>query len=138
MPVQVPFYREYVKLLDGDVMTALMLSHIVDYHLSDEAGQSKLRPRGDQSAGEIQWLPKTYVDWTADHGLTKRQSERCVKVLRQKGLIQTKLFNHNGSPTTHVRLKLSPGFSLTSIPTAEELADLTGSSPPALSLCTVE
>ena len=138
MTEPVHFYRDYVTLLNGDVMAALMLSHIVDCYLPRETGQSKLRPRGDQSAGEIKWLPKTYVDWTADLGLTKRQSERCLKALRQKGLIQTKLFNHNGSPTTHVRLKLSPGYILTCVPTAEDLADLTGTAFPAPSLCTVE
>ena len=138
MPEPIRFYREYVDLLNGDVMAALMLSHIVDCYLPREAGQSKLRPRGDQRGGQMKWLPKSYIEWTAELGLTKRQSERCVKLLRQKGLIQTKLFNHKGSPTTHVRLKLSPGLSLTCVPTAEDLADLTGTAFPAPSLCTVE
>jgi hypothetical protein len=113
-------YRDYVALLDEDVMAGLMLSQIVYWHLPSKiTGDSKLRICKDG----MWWLSKSHREWTLECGLSRKQSSRCLALLEARGLITTKVFAFNTAPTIHLRLSLLSGKSLLKdVPTAAELA----------------
>lgn len=103
----VAFRPEYVDLLDGDHLAALMLCQIVYWYRPDVKGKRKLRVYKPDT--KTWWLVKSHVDWTNELRMTRGQSQRCLEVLRRKGLIETcrKLFN--GHPTIHLRCTLISG-----------------------------
>jgi hypothetical protein len=108
----VAFRREYVDVLDGDICAALMLSQIVYWYLpSTHTGATKLRVC---KMGSGWWIAKSHKDWETELGLTRHQSQRALNVLIRKGLVQSKLFRFNGSPTVHVRLTLLKGSPMLS------------------------
>jgi hypothetical protein len=105
----VAFRPEYVPVVDGDLGAALMLSQIVYWYLpSSHTGESKLRV--NKKSGW--WIAKSHKDWEFELGMSRRQSQRCLGVLIEKGLIEKDTFRFNGSPTVHVRLCLLQGQNL--------------------------
>lgn len=117
------FCPEYVDLLGGDVLSALMLSQIVYWYLpSKKTGKSKLRVCKTDSGKEIWWLAKSHVDWTNELHFTRRQAQRCIGVLEEAGIITTKLYRFNGLTTLHIRLTfLNGGDSIAEPPSAKAL-----------------
>jgi hypothetical protein len=49
------------------------------------------------------WLAKSNVEWAAEVGLSRRQVDRCMQVLRDKQMIETEVYKFNASPTLHMR-----------------------------------
>lgn len=105
-------YRDYVTLLDDDVMAALMLSQIVYWCLpSQKTGGPKLQVRKWHPAvnHEVFWLAKSHQHWKEECGFSRKQTLRCLKVLKEFGLIETHVYRFNGSPVVHVRLLMMEG-----------------------------
>lgn len=102
---RIVFRPEYVDLLEGDHLSALMLGQIVYWYLPGKTGKSKLRVQRDGSW----WLVKSHVDWESELRMTRRQSQRCLEVLRSKSIIQTERYMFNGHPTVHLKLRLVCG-----------------------------
>ncbi len=80
--------------------TAAVLGQIAYWFAPSKNGKSKLRVRRDG----MFWLAKSAADWSLELGITQKQAYRSIRVLKSKGLIQTKVMKFAGSPTTHIRL----------------------------------
>ena len=108
MEVPVVLFRpSLLPLVEGDHLTALMLSQMIYWWSPDKHGVSKLRVQ----VGSRLWLVKSHADWEAELGLSRRQSDRCLAKLKQLGLIQVEIHRFNGAPTTHIRLLENPAYS---------------------------
>jgi hypothetical protein len=106
--------RDYVDLLDGDVLSALMLSQIVYWYRQDKKSKSKLRV----NRFDVFWLAKSNIEWEAEIGLSPAQSRRCLEVLRKRKIIETEVRKFWGTPVNHLRLLYAAGASsLTEVPT---------------------
>lgn len=95
----------------GDVLAGLLLSQIVYWYLPDKDGKTRLtvshpspRDRGKPDAPQYLWLAKRRDEWWEEIRLTERQVDRAVKILVDRGLIETARFKFNGAPTLHIRL----------------------------------
>lgn len=84
--------RVYLSLLDNDHGAALFLSQCV--YWSDRTND----PEG--------WFAKSYEDWFAELGLTKRQLGRIIKALEPLGLETSvrRSSYYNGGATLHYRI----------------------------------
>jgi hypothetical protein len=101
----VALQRQYVTLLKGDVLAALMLSQIYYWYQPAKNGSSKLRVF---RFGKW-WLAKSHKDWEEEIGLTRKQSRRCLEVLVEAGILEVSTLKFDGSPTTHCRLVMVDG-----------------------------
>lgn len=102
----IAFQTDYVPLLNGDVLAALMLSQIYFwYRPSEKTGNSKLRVYKDGKW----WLAKSNKDWLTETGMEASGSRRCITVLERLGVIEVGKFRFNGSPVLHVRLVAMQG-----------------------------
>jgi hypothetical protein len=52
------------------------------------------------------WLAKGRNDWWNECRITAKQFDRSIKVLKNKGLVEIKLFKFRGNPTLHIWLNL--------------------------------
>lgn len=82
-------YIDYMGSLDG----GLFLSQLI--YWSD---------RGNDSGG---WFYKTYAEWEDELTLTRYQVGKQVKILKEKGLLQTRVKKANGNPTVHYLFSFS-------------------------------
>ena len=94
--------RCYVDIA-GDLASGILLSQIIYWFLPDREGKLKLRI---QREGEF-WLAKNRTEWWDECRISKKQFDRAITVLRDKGLVTTKRFRFRGSPTVHIRLNVS-------------------------------
>ena len=81
-------------------MAALMLSQIYYWYRPDKSGKSKLRVF---YYGKW-WIAKSMVEWEKELGITPKQARRCLKLLCDRGILETIIVRFNGAPTTHCRL----------------------------------
>lgn len=79
-------FVEYTGTLDA----ALLLSQIL--YWSDK--------------GRNGWFYKTYAEWTDELVLSKYQVNKAVNILKNKGILETKIKRANGSPTLHYKLDI--------------------------------
>lgn len=87
----------------GDLVTGILLSQITYWFLPNK-GKSRLRIKREGK----EWLAKSRTDWWDECRISQYQFDRSIKILRNKGLVQTRLF-HFGNPsvpTLHVHLDL--------------------------------
>lgn len=99
----------YIDMADGDIVTGLLLSQIVYWHLpSKETGRTKLRVTHD---GEL-WVSKARAEWFDECRITPKQFDRAIKTLEEKGIVVTGVFKFNGNPTKHVRINWPVFISL--------------------------
>lgn len=84
----------------GDLVVGSLLSRIVQWHLPNKNGQSKLRV---VRQGKF-WIAKPRDQWMAECGLSLEQYKRGIKVLKAKGLIETKQMIYGDKNVTHLRL----------------------------------
>lgn len=94
----------YIDLVD-DLNTGLLLNQIIYWYSPSKSGDSikgnKLRVRKE---GHL-WIAKGREDWYDEIRITKRQYDRCRKVLEDDyGIIEVKKFKFNGERTLHTRL----------------------------------
>jgi hypothetical protein len=126
-------YRDYVDLLKGDILTAIMLSVIVRYYLPDQEKSCLTVCKDTNGSGPVWWLARSHVAWAGELGFTSRQIRRCLQVLEAIGLIETKVFQLDGTPTVHLRLICAnAGQTLSKFPSTQEFADcrISGNSEP--------
>ncbi len=84
----------------GDLVSGVLLSQIVYWHLPAKNGDSRLSvDRADHL-----WLAKSYPDWWEECRVTEKQARRAIRVLTDRGIIQVGKWQFNGAPTTHIRL----------------------------------
>jgi addiction module HigA family antidote len=95
----IDFKTVYVDMAD-DLMAGLLLSQLVYWHLPTKHGTSKMRISKE---GNL-WVAKARTEWWAETRLKPRQVDRAAKILVKKGLVFTKKWRFNGSPTTHWRI----------------------------------
>jgi hypothetical protein len=95
----VDFKKIYVDIAD-DLIAGLLLSQIIYWHLPSNSGKSKLRV---QKEGKT-WLAKSRTDWWDEVRITPKQFDRASRLLKEKNIIETKLFKFNGIPTVHIYL----------------------------------
>ena len=86
--------------LTGDLLTAILLSHIIDWHQMDRDGSTRLQVQRD---GQL-WLARTQKQWSAEIRLSEKQVHRCLGVLTGLGLIEQRIFKFNNAPIGHVRI----------------------------------
>jgi len=93
--------RTYIDIC-GDLVAGILLGQIVYWFMPNEHGKSKLRVRKD---GEL-WLAKGRNDWWDEIRITAKQFDRAIKILEDKGFVETKKFKFNGAPTVHIKLNV--------------------------------
>jgi len=81
----------YIELT-GDLNTAAILNQSIFW--------------SDKSARKDGFFYKTYAEWNAETTLSEYQVRRSVKILKNMGVIDTKLKKANGSPTLHYKLDM--------------------------------
>lgn len=94
----VQVYPEFIDLLDGDHLAAMMLSRIYFWHQPDKKGNSRLRVVKNGR----NWLVKSNTHWAEELRFTRSQTNRCLSKLRDLGLIKTELHKFQGVPTLHI------------------------------------
>jgi len=95
----VDFKKIYVDIA-GDLIAGLLLSQIIYWHLPSNEGKSKLRIEKEGKT----WLAKNRTDWWDEVRITPKQFDRAAGLLKEKGIIETKLFKFNGAPAVHIYL----------------------------------
>jgi DnaD/phage-associated family protein len=93
--------RTYIDIC-GDLVAGILLGQIVYWFMPNEHGKSKLRVWKD---GEL-WLAKGRNDWWDEIRITAKQFDRAIKILEDKGFVETKKFKFNGAPTVHIKLNV--------------------------------
>ena len=83
----------------GDLVAGTLLSQIMYWFSSDKNGDTKLRVKKKDGM----WLAKSRTDWYEEIRISPKQYDRAIKVLKSKGLVETKLYRFNGCPTNHIR-----------------------------------
>ena len=92
--------REYVRIA-GDLATGSLRSQIIYWYRPAAAtGKSKLRVLVN---GEL-YIAKTSKEWMEECCLSEAQVKRALQVLKDKGLIETRLKKFNGITQNHLRL----------------------------------
>ena len=114
---RVDFKPIYVDMA-GDLVTGLLLSQIVYWHLPTKGGDSKLKVKKDG----YYWIAKKYTDWYAECRITERQARRAVEILEEKGILISKVYGFAGAPTTHLRIVQEEFLSRWSACVAERVA----------------
>jgi len=97
----IDFKTIYVDMT-GDLCAGLLLSQIIFWHLRDRNGRSKLRVR---TADGGLWLVKACADWWPEIRLTEKQARRALRILKEKGLVDTEIHRFAGTPKTHIHLR---------------------------------
>lgn len=93
--------RTYIDIT-GDLIAGILLGQIVYWNLPNENGQSKLKVMKN---GEM-WLAKGRGDWWDEIRITPKQFDRAIKILQEKGFVESKRFKFNGAPTIHIKLNI--------------------------------
>lgn len=95
----IDFKKIYVDMAD-DLVSGLVLSQIVYWHLPGSDGITKLRVDKDGH----KWIAKKREAWHDEIRVSPKQLDRALEILEQKGLVFTGLYGFAGTPTKHVRL----------------------------------
>lgn len=93
--------RTYIDIT-GDLIAGILLGQIVYWNLPNENGHSKLKVMKD---GEM-WLAKGRSDWWDEIRISPKQFDRALKILQEKGFVESKRFKFNGAPTVHIKLNI--------------------------------
>lgn len=86
-------YRPALVDLAGDVVAGVFLSQVLYW-----------MPRTTVHRDGRSWIVKAPRDWWEECRLTEDQARRATKALRDRGLIETRVWKWNGTPTTHLTL----------------------------------
>ena len=93
--------RTYIDLFKGDIVTGLLLSQIVYWHLPGKGGKTKLRVNKN---GKY-YLVKRRKDWFEECRISEEKYKRAIKKLKELGIIETEVRRYSNSPTTHILFK---------------------------------
>jgi hypothetical protein len=85
----------------GDLIAGVLLSQLVYWHSPNrETGEPRLSFERDGH----RWLRKSYDEWHDECRLTVAQARRAVEKLLERGLVETHVWRHDGTPTLHLRI----------------------------------
>jgi len=96
----VRFFRYSNYKITGDALAALLLSKIVYWFRPGKTGRKKTRVVKDGR----DWIAKKRKDWDNECCLSERQFDRAIKILKDQGLVETKVYKFAGDPQTHISL----------------------------------
>ena len=92
--------RGFMNLV-GNLAVASLLSQVdYWYRPSKKTGLSKMTARRDG----VMWIAKTREEWCRETGITLKQYKRAVAILKEKGLVSTRMMHFRRQPMTHLRL----------------------------------
>lgn len=91
--------RIYVDMA-GDLIAGVVLSQIIYWHLPNREGKPRLQV---EKQGKF-WLAKGRAEWWDECRISPKQADRALDVLREKKLIEVRLFKFGAAPTKHIRL----------------------------------
>ena len=92
---------ELLKVVGGDVVVGLLLSQL--YRCSETYSQKGKDKKTIERDG-FRWIAKTCEEIQNETGLTKHRQLRASSVLKELGLIETRVMKRNGIPMNHWRL----------------------------------
>jgi len=93
----------YVDMV-GDIPAAAVLDEVMFWTLpKPRTGKTSLRVKKNG----VLWLAVRRTDWWERKRLTARQSDTAIEKLVENGLIEKDVWNYNGKPTVHIRMKMS-------------------------------
>lgn len=96
-------YTQHLLIdLAGDLVTGTLLSQIIYWFRPDKAGHTKLRVERE---GRL-WLVKGRGEWWPEIRISTKQFDRSIGILRDRGLVEVKLFHFRRVPTLHIWLDL--------------------------------
>jgi hypothetical protein len=84
----------------GDLIVGALLSRIVLWYEPETLGASKRHILRDG----VHWIAKTADEWAAECCITRKQYLRAISVLKQKELVEVRVMQLQGVPTSHTRL----------------------------------
>jgi hypothetical protein len=114
--------REMYVTAAGGLVEGVLLSQIAFWFRPNKSGKTKL----SVTIEGRKWLAKTGEELCGECGLTMDQYKRCIKVLRDRGIIETRLKKFMGKTVTHFWLDEKRVLELGSsdgVKTASKLVD---------------
>ena len=85
--------------ISEDLVAGTLLSQIMYWFSDDKSGNRKVKVYKEG----YYWLAKGRNDWVNEIRISPKQYDNAIKKLRDKGLVETKLYKFNAVPTTHIR-----------------------------------
>lgn len=85
-----------LDVLEGDLVTALLLSQLLWWHQPSTDGRQRVQYARD---GKV-WLVRADDDWWRDCRLRTKQVRRARSVLLDRGLVEHRRFKKDGAPTS--------------------------------------
>lgn len=100
--------NELIK--DCDIISGLLLSQVIFWHLPSKDGYSKLRV---EKNGRW-WIAKRRTDWKKEIRISERQYDRAIKILSKDGLgiVDVEIYKFAGVPMPHIALNYNVLFDL--------------------------
>ncbi|HRZ18486.1 MAG TPA: hypothetical protein P5136_00275 [Methanofastidiosum sp.] len=95
--------RIYIDIA-GDLITGIFLSQLIHWHLPSKKHSKDTKLMIFDRTGKG-WLAKKRTDWWDECRLTPRQVDRSLKILKEKGLIYTKIKKFKGEPQIHIHFR---------------------------------
>ena len=93
--------RIYIDINNGNLHDGLLFSQIMYWHgYNRETGKSRLRVFKDG----YYWVAKRYQDWWNECRINERTARSALSRIEKRGLITTKTYKFNSSPTKHIRI----------------------------------
>jgi hypothetical protein len=92
--------RLYIDMA-GDLVAGVVLSQIVYWHLPSRDGRPRLQVKRE---GKL-WLAKGRDEWWQECRISPKQADRALEVLKERGLIEVRLFKFAQAPTKHIRIR---------------------------------
>ncbi len=100
---------ELVKALSGQANVLTIPRLYIDYMGSIDGGLllNQLIYWSDKGADNEEWFYKTYLEWESETTLSKYEVSKQADILKEKGVLQTKVKKANGAPTVHYKFLFS-------------------------------
>lgn len=86
--------------ITGDLVSGLLLSQIIYWHLPDKSGRTKLRVYKHDKY----WLAKQRTDWWEEIRITAKQYDRAIDKLQKLGIVELWNTMFNAKNTPHIYL----------------------------------
>lgn len=84
----------------GDIAAGILLSQIVYWYLPSKDGKSKITVIKEGK----EWIAKARYEWWDECRITPKQVDRAIGDLVELGILETKVFKFDNSPTKHIRI----------------------------------
>jgi hypothetical protein len=112
----VHFIPEYARLT-GDVHSAILLCQLLFWFKPTSDGKSKLTIERDGK----EWLAKSWDLLREETALTERQLRAGLRLLKDRGVLLTTVYQFKGAPTTHLHLDVACLYEWICTPSSESI-----------------